>query len=134
MCHAFVGVLEVDTLGTPCPGSDGSSETNQIRPTGITYPSGRQLEYNYGATGSGTDLFNRVHAVRDGSTNVVEYKYLGGGRIVVADYTEPDLKLDLWGDTPGSYTGLDNFGRVVDQRWVDYAGSPVDAARLQYGY
>ncbi|MEM6504398.1 MAG: LamG-like jellyroll fold domain-containing protein, partial [Planctomycetota bacterium] len=116
------------------PGSDGSSETNQVRPTGITYPSGRRLEYNYGANGSGTDLFNRVHAVRDGSTNLVQYKYLGGGRIVVADYTEPDLKLDLWGDTPGTYNGLDNFGRVVDQRWVGYAGSPVDAARLQYGY
>ena len=71
-----------------------------------SYPSSRAIDYNYGATGSGTDLFNRVHAVKDGSTNLVEYKYLGGGRPVVADYTEPDIKLDLWGSTPGSYDGL----------------------------
>ncbi|MEM1353909.1 MAG: RHS repeat-associated core domain-containing protein [Planctomycetota bacterium] len=83
-------------------------------------------------------MFNRVHAIKDGSpgsgTNLVEYKYLGGGRAVVADYTEPNVKLDLWGSTVGTYDGLDRFGRVIDQRWIDYAGSPVDLARLQYGY
>ncbi|MEM1353906.1 MAG: LamG-like jellyroll fold domain-containing protein [Planctomycetota bacterium] len=118
--------------------ADGASASNQIRPTSITYPDsgsgGRVIDYNYGPSGGGTDKLNRIHAIKDGSTNLVEYKYLGGGRAVVADYTEPNVKLDLWGSTVGTYDGLDRFGRVIDQRWVDYAGSPVDVARLQYGY
>ena len=37
------------------------------------------------------------------------------------------------GDAGDQYTGLDRFGRVVDQRWVKTAdGSHTD--RFQYGY
>src|SRR5439155_6574475 len=37
------------------------------------------------------------------------------------------------GDAGDPYTGLDRFGRVVDQRWVHEAdGSATD--RFQYGY
>ena len=41
--------------------------------------------------------------------------------------------MDLWGGTPGSYTGLDRFGRVVDLPWAAY-GVGVDRVHLQYGY
>ncbi|MEM6258477.1 MAG: RHS repeat-associated core domain-containing protein [Planctomycetota bacterium] len=130
----------VDAATTPkvqyafASGSSGSFETNQIRPTGMTYPGGRQINYDYGVAGSGTDLFNRIHAIKDGSTNLVEYKYLGGAVPIVADYTQPNIRLDLWGQTVGRYDGLDQFGRVVDQKWENYAGSPIDAARFEYGY
>jgi RHS repeat-associated protein len=36
------------------------------------------------------------------------------------------------GDGGDQYTGLDRFGRVVDQRWVNGSGQDID--RYQYGY
>ena len=36
------------------------------------------------------------------------------------------------GDAGDQYTGLDRFGRVVDQRWIN--GSNTDVDRYQYGY
>ena len=46
---------------------------------------------------------------------------------------EPDIKLDLFGGTSGTYAGLDRFDRVIDQRWFDY-GSSADVDRFKYGY
>lgn len=113
----------------------GGTSSNQIRPESLTYPSGTAVGYGYGITGSGTDKLNRVASlVLDGTTTLVEYKYLGGGRAVVVDYPEPDIKMDLWGGTPGTYDGLDRFGRIIDLPWIDYSGTPTDVARLQYGY
>jgi len=37
------------------------------------------------------------------------------------------------GDGGDQYTGLDRFGRVVDQRWLKES-SGVDLERVQYGY
>jgi len=55
--------------------------------------------------------------------------------IVRIDYTsEPEVRLDLWGGTSGTFAGIDPFGRVVDQRWVNYSGTPTDVDRYQYGY
>ena len=36
------------------------------------------------------------------------------------------------GDAGDKYTGLDRFGRVIDQRWIDASGTDVD--RYQYTY
>ncbi|MFM8932696.1 MAG: RHS repeat domain-containing protein, partial [Gemmataceae bacterium] len=36
------------------------------------------------------------------------------------------------GDAGDQYTGLDRFGRVVDQRWINGSGTDLD--RYQYGY
>jgi RHS repeat-associated protein len=36
------------------------------------------------------------------------------------------------GDAGDQYTGLDRFGRIVDQRWIN--GSNVDVDRFKYGY
>ena len=66
---------------------------------------------------------------------LVKYKYLGMSSVVEVDYPTPQVKLDLWGGTPGSYTGLDRFGRVVNHPWVNYGVSPEeDVARIQHGY
>lgn len=55
---------------------------------------------------------------------------------MVSDYLETNVKtkLDLFGGTTGIYAGFDRFGRTIDHRWVNYQSSPVDAARLRYGY
>lgn len=54
--------------------------------------------------------------------------------IVIEDYEQPDVKLDLCGGTSGTYAGLDRFGRVIDQRWRYYGGTPGERDRFAYGY
>ncbi len=55
--------------------ADGSS--NQIRPTTLTYPSGRVITYDYGTSGGPDDRLNRVTGIKDGSTVLAGYTYLG---------------------------------------------------------
>ncbi len=116
---------------------DGASNSNQIRPKLLTYPSNRETNYGYGSSGSMNDKLNRIASLidDDGSTHLADYKYLGLGGIVHVDYTEPKVKMDLWGETAGSYSGLDQFGRVVGMPWIGYgSSSPVDLVRIQHGY
>ena len=42
------------------------------------------------------------------------------------------LSTESTGDAGDQYTGLDRFGRVMDQRWIN--GSNTDVDRYQYGY
>ncbi|MCG8651368.1 MAG: hypothetical protein MI861_16125, partial [Pirellulales bacterium] len=114
--------------------ASGASSSNQIRQTSITYPGGRVIDFNYGAVDSVNDQLNRVFAIKDGSTNLAEYKYLGSNNIVEVNYTQPSLKMDLWGGTAGTYSGLDRFGRTIDLPWIQHSGSPIDRARIKYGY
>ena len=67
-------------------------------------------------------MLSRLDAICDddsgspGNPDVLAaYTYLGLGTIVIEDYQEPDVQLDLFGGTTGTYAGLDRFGRVVDQ-------------------
>ena len=114
--------------------ASGASGSNQIRATSVTYPGSRVIDFGYGASGGVNDKLNRVFAVEDGSTNLAEYKYLGSSDIVEVDYTQPSLKMDLWGGTAGSYSGLDRFARTIDLPWIQHSGSPTDRARIKYGY
>ena len=114
--------------------ADGSSNT--IRLTKMTYPDGRELNYDYGSAGSTDDALSRVASLidDDGTTHLVDYSYLGRNTFVQTDYPEPDLRYDLAmgaGDDP--YDGFDRFGRIVDSRWYDY-GSSADVDRILYGY
>ena len=112
----------------------GAASSNQIRATSVTYPSSRVIDFGYGASGGVNDSLKRVFAVEDGSTNLAEYKYLGSSFVVEVDYTQPSLKMDLWGGVTGSYSGLDRFGRTIDLAWVQHSGSPTDRARTKFGY
>jgi RHS repeat-associated protein len=102
----------------------------------MTYPDGRELNYDYGSAGATDDALSRVASFidDDGTTHLVDYSYLGRNTFVQTDYPEPDLRYDLAmgaGDDP--YDGFDRFGRIVDSRWYDY-GSSADADRILYGY
>ena len=116
--------------------------TKGLRIQSLNYPgsggTARQILFTYGSSGSDADNLNRVDAIKDnvGGTppTLVSYTYLGLGTAVIADYQEPDIKLDLFGGTSGSYAGLDRFDRVQDQRWIKYSGTPSDAARIKHGY
>jgi len=61
------------------------------------------------------------------------YLYNGAGRLVVEDFVQPDVRLDLWGQTAGTYAGFDRFGRVVQQLWRDY-GASEDRDKFIYTY
>ena len=46
----------------------------------------------------------------------------------------PQVKLDYYQGSSGTYAGLDRFGRVKDQYWEDYSGTPTAAVRIKHGY
>ena len=101
--------------------ANGSSNT--IRPTKITYPDGRELNYDYGTTNGANDAANRIGSLidDDGTTHLVDYEYLGVGSIVETDYPEPDVRNRLF-DPAGSgdiYTSLDRLGRQINCQWED---------------
>jgi RHS repeat-associated protein len=108
--------------------------TKGYRLKSIRYPNERLVHYQYGS--GDNESLNRLDAITDfasGSGTVfAKYKYLGRSRVVEIDYQEADVRLDLIG-TGTSYTGLDRFGRVIDQKWYDY-GSSADVDRYKYGY
>ena len=119
--------------------SDGSA--NHVRRTSLTYPSTKVVTYDYGTSNGGDDLLSRVAALKESTTTLVEYSYLGLSSFVRANYSsQPGVELTYikqgsegTGDAGDQYTGLDCFGRVYDQRWlVTSSGTAVD--RFQYGF
>ncbi len=115
---------------------------NTIRPTKLTYPDGRELNYDYAAANGIDDATSRLASLidNDGTTHLVDYSYVGTGTFVIADDAEPDIKwtlADLSGandpDTGDIYSGFDRFGRIKDNRWYDY-GNSTDVDRIKYGY
>ena len=51
----------------------------------------------------------------------------------LVDLPEPDLQLDYFHGTSGTYAGYDRFGRIKDQYWKGY-GSTSDVDRFKYAY
>jgi hypothetical protein len=117
-----------------------SGSSSDGRPTGMTYPNGRQLDYVYN---SGLDNnISRISGLSDhaGSAagNLESYSYLGldtivrrtrgnGTQLTYAPTTVAG------GDGGDQYTGLDRFGRVMDQDWINTStGTAFD--RIQYAY
>jgi hypothetical protein len=78
-------------------------------------------------------------SLSDSTATVEGYEYLGLGRVVKRTHPQPGADLtyvklsgESNGDAGDQYTGLDRFGRVVDQRWVNGSGVALD--REHYGY
>jgi len=67
--------------------------------------------------------------------HLASYIYIGAGTVVRIVYPEPQVWLDLWGSVSGQFAGLDQFNRIIDQRWQNNInGTPIDIDRYQYGY
>ena len=118
--------------------SEMPSGTNHSRLMSITYPSGYVLTYNYS---SGlNDSISRLSSLSDSTGTVESYDYLGLGTVVRRAHPQPNVDLsyvklaaESVGDAGDQYTGLDRFGRVADQRWLNpTTGTATD--RFQYGY
>jgi RHS repeat-associated protein len=126
----------VDTSSTPNVQYGYSDLSAGSRKTSLTYPDGRQIDYNY-ASGVDSDI-SRLTSISDDatSTTLESYKYLGLGTIVERDHPETGVNLTYIGEGVGDggdmYIGLDRFGRVIDQKWVTSTGTVKD--EYLYGY
>jgi RHS repeat-associated protein len=115
-----------------------SGGVNNSRLISLTYPNGRVLNYNY-ASGLDSSI-SRLTSLSDSSGTLQTYSYLGSDTPVIITDPQPGIALTYVkqtgennGDGGDQYTGLDRFGRVVDQRWlVTSTGTATD--RFQYGY
>jgi RHS repeat-associated protein len=110
--------------------------SNRSRLTSMTYPNGRVVGYNYAAGLDST--ISRLSSITDSGVTLESYSYLGLGTVVVRSHPQNSVDLsyvkltgEAVGDAGDQYTGLDRFGRIVDQRWR--AGS-VDKDRNKYTY
>ena len=104
----------------------------------VEYPSGlsgrRQVHYELPGAAPIAAALGRVGSITDGaSATYASYTYLGAGGIV--QITHPDVSggLTLSYGSSGSYDGLDDLGRVVDQHWTNAAGTTT-IDRYRYGY
>jgi len=111
---------------------------NNSRPTSMTYPNGKVLNYNY-ASGLDSSI-SRLTSLSDNSGTLESYSYLGLDTVLKRSH--PQISIDLTyikqtsepnGDGGDQYTGLDRFGRVVDQRWLN-TGTGTATDRFKYGY
>ena len=113
---------------------------NHSRLVSETYPNGKVLSFNYS---SGVDdALSRLSSISDSTGTLESYKYLGLGTVVERDHPQINVNLtyiqqtgDAQANTDGGdkYTGLDRFGRVIDQFWLNTSTSTA-ADRFQYGY
>ncbi len=118
--------------------SEMPSGADHSRLTSITHADGYVLTYNY-ASGL-NDSISRLSSLSDTTGTLEAYSYLGLGTVVVRAHPQPNVDLSYAkrsgegvGDAGDQYTGLDRFGRVVDQRWLNpTTGTATD--RFQYGY
>ncbi len=117
--------------------SEMASSANHSRLTSMTYASGYVVNYNY-ASGLNSNI-SRLTSISDSSNTLESLSYLGLGTVVKRAHSQSGVDLSyikLSGESPGDagdqYTGLDRFGRIVDQRWIN--GSNLDVDRFKYGY
>lgn len=119
--------------GTLYVGYDYSSSDNHSRLVTMTYPNGREIDYNYSGS---DDQISRLSSMSDGSITLEGFTYLGLGTVVVRAHPQPDVDLTYIGspaDAGDQYSGLDRFGRIVDLNWYDN-GESESAVHLEYGY
>ena len=114
-----------------------TGSANTIHLTGITYPYGNTLTFNYGTSGAANDQLSRIESLTSSlsSSVVAEYAYLGLATPVQVEYPDPQVQYNLAvASGANHYTGLDEFGRVVTNLWQNISGTPADMVRLNYGY
>ena len=113
-----------------------NGSTNTVRPTSVTYPNGRVLNYNYAMSGGMDDALSRIASLidNDGVTHLADYTRLGLASIVQTAYPQPSLAYSLInGSGADPYSGLDQFDRVADCRWFN-TGTNADVERVRHGY
>jgi RHS repeat-associated protein len=110
---------------------------NNSRLTTMIDPDGRVIEYNYDP--GLDDSISRLGSISDASGVLEAYLYLGLDAVVERDHPQTGVDLTYIsptgaiGDAGDPYTGLDRFGRVVEQLWLNRnTGTVTDD--FQYSY
>ena len=114
----------------------------------MVYPNGRTIDYNYSGANLNSALDNaigRLDAIVDGADSgeagqvLEQYSYLGLSTIAARNHPQTGINLTLLG-TAGSigsggdqYIGLDQFGRIADQNWVN-TSTGMSADNFTYTY
>jgi RHS repeat-associated protein len=82
----------------------------------------------------------RLSSLSDSTGTLESYSYLGLGTVVIRSHPQPTIDLTYVkqsGESNGAagdeYTGLDRFGRIIDQRWINTSTSTA-TDRFQYTY
>jgi RHS repeat-associated protein len=113
---------------------------NNSRLTSITYPNARVIDYNYNAGLDNT--ISRLSSISDSSATLQTYSYLGLSTVVIMADPQANIELtyvqqsgDSHANTDGGdqYTGLDRFGRIIDQFWLNTSTNTA-SDRFQHGY
>ena len=120
-------------------GLTGASSDGRI--TAMIYPNQRQLDfvYNSGLDGNISRISALSDHARTGAGTLESYGYLGLDTIVVRGRPQASSQLTYvptntpGGDGGDKYSGLDRFGRIVDQYWQN-TGTLAATDRLQSGY
>ena len=105
---------------------------NGARMTSMTYPSGRVVEYGYGAEADAIyERMSRVHTISEDGSLLLTVHLSGQGRLAQQTLDKPSdhVVLDLW--QTNAATGYDRFGRAGQIAYTQGANSLVD---LAYGY
>ena len=103
----------------------------------VTYPDGYVLTYNY-STGLNSTI-SRLSSLSDTTGTLESYKYLGLDTIVERDHPQTNVNQTLISQTGGTgsagdkYVGLDSFGRVINDLWVNTSTSTT-TDEFEYGY
>ena len=107
-----------------------------FRPTTLQYPTtgtntSRVITDSYGTPGGMDDEINQLDSIADGSGTANDATtgdtldtvgHLGDGTIASETYNQPDIGYDLLGTTNGQ-PNLDQFGRVQNMFWANYANN-----------
>jgi len=134
--------MRLKSVRYPCVGDDQHTRTEGDVDARLVY---RLYVDSEDSSGIG-DAISRVTAISAASTRpnendvMASYQYNGTGRLVIEDYTQPDVRLDYYDDydgdpAPGTYEGLDRYGRVAGHLWRDYGASAyLDRYAYTYDY
>ncbi len=138
----------VDVSTTPYVQYTYTSAGNGSRLASMVYPNGRTIDYNYSGANLNSALDNaigRLDSISDGPNSgdagqvLEQYSYLGLSTVVARNHPQTGINLTLLGSagSVGSggdqYVGVDRFGRVVDQNWVNTStGQSTDNFTYSY--
>jgi hypothetical protein len=116
---------------------------NILRRTATIAPSGARVDFDYGAGGSITDVFNQVASLRvvGEADDLVAYTYAGVGRVATLTYEMPGAQLSYLqpAGVPGQtdagdeLAGYDRFNRTIRMSWRKVSDGTV-LADLGYGF
>lgn len=118
--------------------SEMAGGVNHSRMISLTYPTDLSpdstLTFNY----SGDDAsISRLTSISNDTITLESYSYLGLGTVVKRAHAQSGVDLNYVkpgesDDAGDQYIGLDRFGRVTKQRWLDSKGGVVDEFDYTY--